>query len=102
MSIFLNHFIGFFLPPSICFAKCMSSICKLFPYSSLRREACVNYKELWKKKHGDGLWMAELAAVKACVPVDMSLLGSSGIILTNEGAALSLNGTDSENKGTLS
>ena len=53
------------------------------------------YKVLWKKKHGDGLWMAELAAVKACAPVDMSLLGSSGIILTNEGAALSLNGTDS-------
>ncbi|XP_010430101.1 PREDICTED: uncharacterized protein LOC104714439 isoform X2 [Camelina sativa] len=66
--------------------------------ASRLREACVKYKELWKKKHGDGLWMAELAAVKACAPVDMSLLGSSGIILTNEGAALSLNGTDSENK----
>lgn len=52
--------------------------------------------------------MAELAAVKACAPVDMSLLGSSGVILTNEGAALSLNGTEStpsntgsENKTTL-
>ncbi|EOA33652.1 hypothetical protein CARUB_v10019822mg [Capsella rubella] len=66
--------------------------------ASRLREACVKYKELWKKKHGDGLWMAELAAVKACAPVDMSLLGSAGIILTNEGAALSLNGTDSENK----
>ncbi|XP_010418058.1 PREDICTED: uncharacterized protein LOC104703699 [Camelina sativa] len=66
--------------------------------ASRLREACVKYKELWKKKHGDGLWMAELAAVKACAPVDMSLLGSSGIILTNEGSALSLNGTDSENK----
>ncbi|XP_010473309.1 PREDICTED: uncharacterized protein LOC104752776 isoform X1 [Camelina sativa] len=66
--------------------------------ASRLREACVKYKELWKKKHGDGLWMAELAAVKACAPVDMSLLGSSGIILTNEGAALSLNGTDSEIK----
>ncbi|KAL1196214.1 COP1-interacting protein 7 [Cardamine amara subsp. amara] len=63
--------------------------------ASRLREACVKYKELWKKKHGDGLWMAELAAVKACAPADMSLLGSSGIILTNEGAALSLNGTDS-------
>ncbi|KAG7650159.1 hypothetical protein AtNW77_Chr1g0060521 [Arabidopsis thaliana] len=63
--------------------------------ASRLREACIMYKELWKKKHGDGLWMAELAAVKACAPVDMSLLGSSGIILTNEGAALSLNGTDS-------
>ncbi|VVA93899.1 unnamed protein product [Arabis nemorensis] len=65
--------------------------------ASRLREACVNYKELWKKKHGDGLWMAELAAVKAIAPVDMSLLGSSGIILTNEGAALSLHGTDSSN-----
>lgn len=40
--------------------------------------------------------------MKAIAPVDMSLLGSSGIILTNEGAA----GTDSSNassetKGTL-
>ncbi|CAH2047849.1 unnamed protein product [Thlaspi arvense] len=65
--------------------------------ASRLREACVKYKELWKKKHGDGLWMAELAAVKAIAPSDMSLLGSSGIILTNEGAALSLNGTDSSN-----
>ncbi|ESQ29347.1 hypothetical protein EUTSA_v10023296mg [Eutrema salsugineum] len=65
--------------------------------ASRLREACVKYKELWKKKHGDGLWMAELAAVKAIAPADMSLLGSSGIILTNEGASLSLNGTDSSN-----
>uniref|UniRef100_A0A1J3IVX0 COP1-interacting protein 7 n=1 Tax=Noccaea caerulescens TaxID=107243 RepID=A0A1J3IVX0_NOCCA len=66
--------------------------------ASRLREACVKYKDLWKKKHGDGLWMAELAAVKAIAPADMSLLGSSGIILTNEGAAaLSLNGTDSSN-----
>lgn len=83
----------------------MRSFLKVFcPFSSLCREACVKYKELWKKKHGDGLWMAELAAVKACAPTDMSLLGSSGIILTNEGAALSINGTDSmpsENRGTL-
>ncbi|KAF8093342.1 hypothetical protein N665_0384s0028 [Sinapis alba] len=64
--------------------------------ASRLREACVKYKELWKKKHGDGLWMAELAAVKAIAPEDMSLLSSSGIILTNEGsAALPLNGTHS-------
>ncbi|KAJ4887347.1 hypothetical protein Rs2_27095 [Raphanus sativus] len=67
--------------------------------ASRLREACVKYKELWKKKHGDGLWMAELAAVKAIAPEDMSLLGSSGIILTNEAAPLPLNGThSSENK----
>ncbi|KAF8114190.1 hypothetical protein N665_0040s0045 [Sinapis alba] len=65
--------------------------------ASRLREACVKYKELWKKKHGDGLWMAELAAVKAIAPADMSLLGTSGIILTSEGAALPLNGTDSSN-----
>ncbi|CAH8387341.1 unnamed protein product [Eruca vesicaria subsp. sativa] len=66
--------------------------------ASRLREACVKYKELWQKKHGDGLWMAELAAVKAIAPADMSLLGSSGIILTNEvAAALPLNGTDSSN-----
>ncbi|KAL0736914.1 hypothetical protein Bca4012_013124 [Brassica carinata] len=68
--------------------------------ASRLREACVKYKELWKKKHGDGLWMAELAAVKAIAPADMSLLGSSGIILTNEGAALPLNGTDSSNSSS--
>nr|VDC76615.1 unnamed protein product [Brassica rapa] len=65
--------------------------------ASRLREACVKYKELWKKKHGDGLWMAELAAVKAIAPEDMSLLGSSGIILTNEAAAAPL----PLNKGTL-
>ncbi|CAH8390266.1 unnamed protein product [Eruca vesicaria subsp. sativa] len=68
--------------------------------ASRLREACVKYKELWNKKHGDGLWMAELAAVKAIAPADMSLLGSSGIILTNEGAALPLNGTDSSNSSS--
>lgn len=41
--------------------------------------------------------MAELAAVKAIAPEDMSLLGSSGIILTNEAAAAPL----PLNKGTL-
>ncbi|CAN8240915.1 unnamed protein product [Cochlearia groenlandica] len=65
--------------------------------ASRLREACVKYKELWKKKNGDGIWMAELAAVKAIAPMDMSLLGSSGIIIANGGASLSLNGTDSSN-----
>ena len=47
------------------------------------REACINFKELCKKKHADRLWMEELAAVEACSPSELPLLGASGIVLAN-------------------
>ncbi|XP_050286878.1 COP1-interacting protein 7 isoform X2 [Quercus robur] len=54
-------------------------------FGALRlREACVNFKELCKKKHADGLWMEELAAMKACSPSELSFMGTSAIVLTNE------------------
>ncbi|KAJ9136201.1 hypothetical protein P3X46_033302 [Hevea brasiliensis] len=56
--------------------------------ASRLREACINFKELCKKKHGDGLWMEELAAMEACPPSELSLLGTSGIILNNDASGL--------------
>lgn len=44
----------------------------------------MNFKEICKKKHGDGLWMDELAAIEACSQPDLSYLGTSGIVLTSE------------------
>ena len=57
----------------------------------LCREACNNFRELRKKKHGDGLWMEELAAMEACPPPELSFLGTSGIVLANENSALNQN-----------
>ncbi|XP_039051284.1 COP1-interacting protein 7-like isoform X2 [Hibiscus syriacus] len=51
--------------------------------ASRLREACINFKELCKKKHADLLWMEELAAVEACSPSELPLLGTSGIVLAN-------------------
>ncbi|XWS12694.1 hypothetical protein CRYUN_Cryun37aG0112400 [Craigia yunnanensis] len=51
--------------------------------ASRLREACINFKELCKKKHADRLWMEELAAVEACLPSELPLLGTSGIVLAN-------------------
>lgn len=48
------------------------------------REACINFKELCKKKLGDGLWIEELAAMEAYSPAELSFSGTSGIVLTNE------------------
>ncbi|KAF9672305.1 hypothetical protein SADUNF_Sadunf11G0027500 [Salix dunnii] len=59
--------------------------------ASRLREACNNFKELRKKKHGDGLWMEELAAMEACPPSELSFLGTSGIVLANENSALNQN-----------
>lgn len=50
----------------------------------LCREACINFRELCKKKHGDGLWMQELAAMQACPPSELAFMGTSGIMLTND------------------
>ncbi|OMO65119.1 hypothetical protein COLO4_31523 [Corchorus olitorius] len=46
------------------------------------REACINFKELCKKKLADRLWMEELAAVEVCSPSELPL-GTSGIVLAN-------------------
>ncbi|XP_021295055.1 uncharacterized protein LOC110424725 [Herrania umbratica] len=51
--------------------------------ASRLKEACINFKELCKKKHADRLWMEELAAVEACSPSELPLLGTSGIVLAN-------------------
>ncbi|XP_010245324.1 PREDICTED: uncharacterized protein LOC104588898 [Nelumbo nucifera] len=48
------------------------------------REACINFKELCNRKHDDGLWMDELAAMEACPQPELPYLGTSGIILTTE------------------
>ncbi|KAK8551544.1 hypothetical protein V6N13_120002 [Hibiscus sabdariffa] len=51
--------------------------------ASRLREACINFKELCKKKHADRLWMEELAAVEACSPSELPSFGASGIVLAN-------------------
>ncbi|EYU27942.1 hypothetical protein ABFS82_13G109900 [Erythranthe guttata] len=60
----------------ICFAD-------MFGASRLR-EACVDFKELYKKKHSDDQWMDELAAVQAYPLTDLSFMGASGITLTGD------------------
>ncbi|KAJ4977045.1 hypothetical protein NE237_002151 [Protea cynaroides] len=52
--------------------------------ASRLREACLNFKELCNKKHDDGLWMDELAAMEACPLPELPYLGTSGIILTSD------------------
>ncbi|CAK9152491.1 unnamed protein product [Ilex paraguariensis] len=52
--------------------------------ASRLREACIDFKELSKKKRTDGLWMDELAAMESCSPSELSYLGTSGIVLTCE------------------
>ncbi|KAL6991022.1 hypothetical protein U1Q18_009145 [Sarracenia purpurea var. burkii] len=52
--------------------------------ASRLREACTDFKELYKKKLTDGLWMDELAAMEACSQSDLSFLGTSGITLACE------------------
>jgi hypothetical protein len=71
--------------------------------STICREACINFKELCKKKHADGLWMEELAAVKAFSPSELSFVGTSGIVLTNEISAYNQSTTlDSSKDGASS
>ncbi|XP_058196742.1 COP1-interacting protein 7 [Rhododendron vialii] len=59
--------------------------------ASRLREACTDFKELCKKKHSDGLWMDELAAMEAYSQPDLSFSGASGIILACEGTPLGQN-----------
>ncbi|KAK6934292.1 hypothetical protein RJ641_034447 [Dillenia turbinata] len=51
--------------------------------ASRLREACLNFLELCKKKHEDGIWMDELAAMQAS-QAELSYLGTSGIVLASE------------------
>jgi hypothetical protein len=50
----------------------------------LCREACISFKDLWKKKHADDLWVQEVAAMQSSLPPALSFSGSSGIILAND------------------
>ncbi|KAK4271495.1 hypothetical protein QN277_020185 [Acacia crassicarpa] len=77
----------------ICFANAFGA--------SRLREACIGYKELWKKKHGDDLWIKEVAAMQSCLPPALSFSGSSGIILANEVPAPDQNKIDNS-KDSLS
>ncbi|KAM1455876.1 hypothetical protein ACFXTO_005188 [Malus domestica] len=52
--------------------------------ASRLREACINFKELYKQKQTDGLWIKEVAAVVACSSSDLQFTGASEITLTNE------------------
>lgn len=52
--------------------------------ASRLREACINFRELHKKKHTDGLWREELAAMAACSSSELQLPGASGIVMANE------------------
>lgn len=52
--------------------------------ASRLREACINFKDLCKKKNEDRLWVDEIAAMQAMVQPDLAFLGTSGIILAGE------------------
>ncbi|CAA0817902.1 disease resistance protein (TIR class)- putative [Striga hermonthica] len=58
----------------VCFADTFGA--------SRMRDACIDFKELYKKKHSDDQWMDELAAVQAYPMPDHSYMGASGIMLT--------------------
>ncbi|KAL3851297.1 hypothetical protein ACJIZ3_013179 [Penstemon smallii] len=61
-------------------------ICFADTFGALRlREACTDFKELYKKKHSDDQWMDELAAVQASdMASTLSYMGTSGILLAGE------------------
>ncbi|XP_072987656.1 COP1-interacting protein 7-like [Typha latifolia] len=48
------------------------------------REACLNFKDLCKKKEKDKSWIDELAAMEAYSQPEGSYFGTSGIMLTSE------------------
>ncbi|KAJ0550865.1 putative protoporphyrinogen oxidase [Helianthus annuus] len=55
------------------------------------REACIEFRDLCKKKHNDGLWMDELAAITAYPPSELAYTGTSGILIATESNASTLN-----------
>ncbi|XP_073302642.1 COP1-interacting protein 7-like isoform X1 [Primulina huaijiensis] len=48
------------------------------------REACIDFKELYKQKQSDDQWMDELAAMQASAATEFSYMGSPGILLAGE------------------
>ncbi|CAA2995811.1 Hypothetical predicted protein [Olea europaea subsp. europaea] len=60
----------------ICFADTFGA--------SRLREACTDFKELYKQKHSDNQWMDELAAVQAYSIPALSFMGTSGIMVAGE------------------
>ncbi|KAF5474352.1 hypothetical protein F2P56_006257 [Juglans regia] len=72
-------------------------------FGALRlREACINFKDLCKKKDADGLWMEELTAMQACSPPELSFVEASGIVLTNEISAHNQRAVLDSSKGSVS
>ncbi|KAL8192499.1 hypothetical protein R6Q57_027684 [Mikania cordata] len=59
--------------------------------ASRLREACLEFKDLCKKKHNDGLWMDELAAMAAYPPSELAYTGTSGLLIATESNASTLN-----------
>ncbi|KAI7736260.1 hypothetical protein M8C21_022710 [Ambrosia artemisiifolia] len=59
--------------------------------ASRLREACIEFRDLCKKKHNDGLWMDELAAMAAYPPSELAYTGTSGILIATESNASTLN-----------
>ncbi|MED6130685.1 hypothetical protein PIB30_002796 [Stylosanthes scabra] len=54
-------------------------------FGALRlREACINFKDLWNKKHADDLWIKEVAAMQSCLPPAILFSETSGIVLAND------------------
>nr|KYP62957.1 hypothetical protein KK1_017518 [Cajanus cajan] len=65
------------------------------------REACINFKELWNKKHADDLWIKEVAAMQSSLPPALSLSGSSGIILANDITTHDQNNKNNSSKDSI-
>ncbi|XP_076885435.1 COP1-interacting protein 7-like [Bidens hawaiensis] len=59
--------------------------------ASRLREACIEFRDLCKKKHNDGLWMDELAAMAAAYPPSELAYQTSGLLIATESNASTLN-----------
>lgn len=65
------------------------------------REACISFKELWKKKHADDLWIKEVAAMQSSLPPTLPLSGTSGIILANDITIQDQNNKNNSSKDSI-
>ncbi|KAF1882402.1 hypothetical protein Lal_00039050 [Lupinus albus] len=71
-------------------------------FGALRlREACINFKELWKKKHADDHWIKEVAAMQSCLPPTLSFSETSGIILANDMIAQDQNNKSNSSQDSI-